>query len=487
MGIRKRHRCGLSTHSSVNVVNLKGRMPQEKRQERKLSARLLIIGTLLGTILTSLLIRIFRYFRRLLRQPRMAPKPAQTLPEKVEDLEKSAWLIASQNLTAGIEQRLLNNGQKKLILNAGLRNFREPWARDFGFASFGLVALGKHQATREGLEVFLQNQTLAGQLPIKIHGTNVLDRYLHSLLGRQQPSDRPIKPKYRTAHNTISLDGNALLVIAALNYIEAANDRDFAATYWVHLKKALLWLEEYVYERDGLLHQGAFADWADSIARQGRVLYTNVIYWKALTYLASAASELGYIDDREYFERKSQLIKESINDHFWREDLGYYVTNEVFDNLSSSGNLLGIAWGLTNDEQAESILDSMNDFGMADPVPTKPVQFAYPKRFIAIENRLGGLGNYHTDAAWLWLGCWHVIALQHVGRRIEGLELLHRIARVIIRDGEVHEVYAPTGDFISTFWYTSEAPLTWSAGMYVYAHSILTRTEAEEPHLVGEK
>jgi hypothetical protein len=71
---------------------------------------------------------------------------------------------------------------------------------------------------REGLEAFLSNQRFTGQFPVKIHSTNIVDRYLHSFLKREQPNQTPIKPKYITAHNTISLDGNALLVIAALNY-----------------------------------------------------------------------------------------------------------------------------------------------------------------------------------------------------------------------------------------------------------------------------
>jgi hypothetical protein len=53
--------------------------------------------------------------------------------------------------------------------------------------------------------------------------------------------------------------------------------------------------------------------------------------------------------------------------------------------------------------------------------------------------------------------------------------LLYRISQAIVRDGTVHEVYAPTGQYLSTFWYTSEAPLTWSAGMVVYAHHVYRR------------
>jgi hypothetical protein len=46
------------------------------------------------------------------------------------------------------------------------------------------------------------------------------------------------------------------------------------------------------------------------------------------------------------------------------------------------------------------------------------------------------------------------------------------MSHVIVRDGVVHEVYGANGRFLSTRWYTSEAPLTWSASLFIYAHSL---------------
>jgi hypothetical protein len=37
----------------------------------------------------------------------------------------------------------------------------------------------------------------------------------------------------------------------------------------------------------------------------------------------------------------------------------------------------------------------------------------------------------------------------------------------------VYEVYAPDGRYVSNLWYSAEAPLTWSAGMVVYAFQVL--------------
>ncbi len=435
-----------------------------------------LVGGIVGIVFWELL----HFWRRLLQQPRLV---ASLLPADLSNhrtVAAKALHLAAANLRAGIERRRLPAGQEKLVLCAGVRNFREPWARDFGFASFGLMELKEFQVVRETLEVFLINQHPSGQLPVKLHSTNVVSRYLHSLFERQQPNYTPLRPKYVTAHNTISLDGNALLVIAALNYASQANDTEFARRRWSTLKQAVAWLESHALEADGLLHQAAFADWADSIARRGRVLYTNVLYWKALVELAAAAAAYGSPQDGQYFTAKAEHLKASINDHFWRPDLGYYVTNLVFDNLSSSGNLLAIAWGLTTPAQGHAILDNMERFEMAKTVPTQVVHRAYPRQFIALANRLGGIAHYHTSASWLWLGAWHVIAAARLGRLSEAEALLGRISKVIVRDGAVHEVYDPEGHYLSTFWYTSEAPLTWSAGMVVYAHYVYRR------HVAGQ-
>ena len=417
--------------------------------------------------------RLFRYFVRVLRQPALLP--IETHEQAVPELEEAAYRIACDNLKSGLEERTLENGIRRTILCAGVRNFREPWARDTGFALFGLMELGAYREAREAIEVFLLTQHPSGQLPVKIHSTSIMNRFMHSLLNREQPIDQPIRPKYITAHNTISLDGNALLVIAALNYANRMGDEDFVKDNWDALDRAMKWLEHYRSDDGPLLRQDAFTDWADSISRSGKILYTNVIYWKALQEMGLAAKSMGNDRDADRFLRQSVELRDYVNAEFWREDLGYYVTSRFFENLSSSGNLLAIAWGLATDDQSNRILDSMRFFGMAIPVPTKVVHRAYPKKFIAIENRVGGIADYHTYFAWLWIGAWHAIALARMERFEEAAEVLYNMSRVIVRDGAVHEVYAPNGAYASNLWYTSESPLTWSAGMFVYAFNVYHR------------
>jgi hypothetical protein len=104
---------------------------------------------------------------------------------------------------------------------------------------------------------------------------------------------------------------------------------------------------------------------------------------------------------------------------------------------------------------------------------------------IALENLLGGMGIYHTDASWLWIGAWHVIALVKVGHLEEAQRLVTRILKVIVQDRQVNEVHAPNGQPLSSMWYTPEAPLTWNAGMILYACHIFESKRQEEHNLLS--
>lgn len=442
-----------------------------------------ILNRLLFGLFSISLWEIGRYFLGILLKPKHMPRFISMSHRSDIELIEKGYLIAKENLKQGIELRHLPNGEVKHVLCAGHRNFREPWARDLSFALFGLMEIGESEAARESLEVFLHFQKPSGQFPIKCYSTGIPDRYLHSLFGRNQPTEFPLRPKYHSGHRTISLDGNALLVIACFNYASYSGDLDFVRTHWEALKRAVIWLEGQALGGSDLLYQEAYSDWADSLARTGHVLYTNVIYWKVLSELADFSKKIGSADDIGPWKQKAVQTKKAIQAELWRADLGYFITSLEFDNLSSAGNLLAIAWGLATKKQATSILAAITRFKMAEPVPTKVMQGEFPKRLIAIENRLAGIPEYHTQAAWLWLGAWHVISLARVGKTAEAYELLERILHLVERDKIVYEVYGVDGYHLSTRWYTAEAPLTWSAGMIIYAYHFLDQNKRGTPGL----
>ncbi|MEJ2748955.1 MAG: hypothetical protein P8183_13775, partial [Anaerolineae bacterium] len=112
--------------------------------------------------------RLVRYGQRLWRQPKLASRQVQIERQPDSVIEAEAVAIAEANVRSGLEKRTLLNGEERMVLCAGARNFREPWARDFGFASYGLLAMGEAEATKEGLEVFLDYQRPSGQFPVKV-------------------------------------------------------------------------------------------------------------------------------------------------------------------------------------------------------------------------------------------------------------------------------------------------------------------------------
>jgi hypothetical protein len=54
-----------------------------------------------------------------------------------------------------------------------------------------------------------------------------------------------------------------------------------------------------------------------------------------------------------------------------------------------------------------------------------------------------------------------------------------------VRDRQVHEVHAPNGKPLSSIWYTPEAPLTWNAGMVIYACQIFESKRQEENKILS--
>jgi glycogen debranching enzyme len=439
-------------------------------------------GALFGAVAGISSLLTYQYLSGILKQPRLTPWTILSKPEEFTTQEALALFIATENLRAGVQTRRLKNGKYKDVLHAGYRNFRESWARDFGFASFGLLALEQYDTVKQSLESFLLYQTPTGQLPVKLHSMDFVTRYFHSFLEREQSTEGVLRAKYMSAHGAPSLDGQAMLVISALNYAREAKDTEFLRRYWDSLVKAMEWLEEH--KRDVLLYQEAFADWADSVARRGYVHYTNVVYWRALVEMAKTAMELDMHMYAAFYKEKAQAVASAIHERFWRADLGYFVTSNVLSLLSSDGNLLSISWELATPEQTESILRVMEAMGMSTPVPTRCTSGPYPAELIAIENVLAGVPNYHTNAAWMWLGAWHVIALCRCGDLAKAQELLSRMAAVIVKNKQIHEVYAPNGEPLASIWYKPEAPLTWNAGMFIYACKQFEEANAHQLRLI---
>ena len=375
-------------------------------------------------------------------------------------------------LESCLEVRKVSPTQTATVLCAGFRHFREPWARDFGFASYGLIAEGRSDVVRDGVMLFFRHQKSTGQLPLKMHSTFLLERYLHSLFARVQPVDANLIPRFITAHGTRSLDSALLLIIAWGEVVLHTRDEELAVDLHGKVLLALEWVERYKGQH-GLIHQGPFADWADSIARRGAVLYTNVLWWKAIKSLEEVEA---FLPNKLHAHKDtSQAIGERLITHFYSDSLGYLKATPHSAMFSSEANFMAVAWGLTTRKQSLAILEYADKEELSSPVPSRVTDREYPFYLVGPEMWIAGISNYHTSCSWMWIGGWHVVANHRVGRREKAREIHDRMLATVARDGTVYEVHAPTGEPLATRLYHSEDPLSWNAALILYAESVINK------------
>ncbi len=405
-----------------------------------------------------LLIDLYRTVNRVIgREPLLKPE--------VEGL--SPVEIARVCMQSCLEERRVGPRETATVLCAGFRHFREPWARDFGFASFGLLAEGRGDVVRDGVKLFFRHQRANGQLPLKLHSTNLLERYLHSFFARVQPVDSGLIPKFISAHGTRSLDSVLLILIAWGECVEQTDDTELAIDLHGQAVLALEWVQRYRGD-NGLLNQGPFSDWADSIGRSGAVLYTNVLWWKALLALETVEKRLPHVFSlrRESAAEVGSRILEQLYD----ESRGYLRNSPSSPIFTTAGNAMAVAWGLTNPEQSSAILDYAKQKGMGSPVPSRVTDREYPFYLVGPEMWIAGIRSYHTSCSWMWIGGWHAVACYRAGRAKEARELVQAMLATVERDRTVYEVHDRQGKPLATRLYHSEEPLSWNAAVLLYAY-----------------
>ena len=412
------------------------------------------------------LLDVARTAKKVLSQDRLE-KPSTEGLEPVE--------IVRVCLQSCLETRKTGPKDTATVVCAGFRHFREPWARDFGFASFGLMTEGRADVVEDGVRLFFSHQASSGQLPLKLHSTILVERYLHSVLHRVQPVDANLIPRFITAHGTRSLDSVLLLVIAWAECAVAKGDRALAVDLHGGAVRALAWVERYK-GHTGLLHQGPFADWADSIARKGPVLYTNVLWWKAVKGMEAVESLLP--EGMVHASEGSSVIGQRILDAYYSQEEGYLFQTPTHAMFCSAPNYMAVAWGLTEREQSLRILHYARQAGMSDVVPSRVTDREYPFYQVGPEMRLAGIAHYHTKCSWMWIGGWHAMACLRAERVDEAREIVDRMLSVVARDHTVYEVHAQDGQPLATRLYHSEEPLSWNAAMILYAYDSVREVSA---------
>ncbi len=333
---------------------------------------------------------------------------------------------------------------------AGIGHFNEYWARDSFFACMGASALKDFEIVKKNLELFLHFQKKSGKIPYHI--------------------SKKLKPSYKFFLSNV-VDSNSLFVIAACNYLEKSNDTEFFEKNFEKIKKSMDWLEKQDRNKDGLIEEGVFANWADSVFKFGTVLYSNICYLHSMECFAKACTKLKKGELQEKFLEKFEKTKVKLNALFWNGS--YYIDWIDFrkhDFFSSDGNILSVYWGIADQLQGETIENKIKQHQL-NKIPVRTNYPAYPFWKIPIILLPFKAYHYHNGFSWQWLGCINAICLKKIGFMDEAKKELKKNAMQIMEQMSTHEVFDEVGKPVESLFLKSEHPFAWSAAAYVLAYN----------------
>jgi hypothetical protein len=103
-------------------------------------------------------------------------------------------------------------------------------------------------------------------------------------------------------------------------------------------------------------------DWTDQVYRDPEVTYNSVLYYRALVCVSEIAKEIGEESITEEMSERAEKVKQSINENFWDEKLGYYIDyeREIPENREDHLNgdtFIALLYGVADESQRDTYLE----------------------------------------------------------------------------------------------------------------------------------
>jgi len=360
--------------------------------------------------------------------------------------------------------------------------FPDLWGRDALISSLGMSISKDDQLldlARRSMETIARYQRFNGQLLNKISADEK-----HICFGEGG-----------------CVDTSLWYPISVLNYYYVTNDLDFLKAHLKNVNKAVNFALCLDQNADWLIETNDGADWMDVLLRSGRVLYDNVLLYKALL----DANEINKILGKEWrFDFIAEHVKESLNLLFWpteenieeireqygfscihndaesvlrnqKEDLQYYladVGHKKYDpRFDSLANILAVFFDVADRAKKKKILNYVKEKKIDEPYPLKalyPPIYRYDPYWNFYfrwhnEPYLQEPGNYHNGGIWPFIGGFYVATLKKedipfqnsFDKLIKSCELDNwRFSEWLNSAGEIR----------------GSANQSWSAGMLLYTY-----------------
>ena len=371
---------------------------------------------------------------------------------------------------------------------AGKHHYTDVWARDSCQASLGAIRAenADKEQVKKNLETLANYQRQDGMIPLRVGAGSLLlksisikgitpegfnhklDNAYAKLIGRKTEARYDVS-KDKPFVKTEPVDPSPWFVITSNDYVQQTGNGQFARDHYKKLEKAIEWTASQDKDNDHLIEEGIYAGWADSAKKKGKVLYSNVLYAKAMQSMAELSDVVGEKNNKIIFEDKSKKIKDRINEKFWNgKHYIDWIDSERHEHMPTYDNSMAVIFDIADNSQANSIENEINKvFG--EKMHFNPHSENLEKKNISPLLSAIGLSDYH-NMSWLPIGCLDAVAKNKIGRKQEATKILGAVADKILKHNNVYEVYDEQSNPINRTFYQSEGPFAWAAGLYIYAH-----------------
>jgi glycogen debranching enzyme len=343
-----------------------------------------------------------------------------------------------------------------LFASGGIEGYNAVWARDSMISLIGSSFSEDEKFKNEVKEVFKrslvclsEHQSKKGQIP------NAIDKW-----------------SKRKAHVDFqSIDSSLWYILGHFFYKANFKDNSLFVKYKNSIKKALTWVSYQDFGEDDMPEQLPTTDWQDAFPHKyGHTINTQALYYKVLISLG--------------FQKNAQKLKEKINEDketgLWNKNF-YYAWRwknhnkykEIGSWFDSLGNLLAIVFELADKEEAEKIIQHINQEKINLPFPVKSI---YPpikkgdsewrEYFEDCDSRKPF--HYSNAGIWPFIGSFYVLSLIKLGKIKDSETELKKLAEANLKGNFPEWINPLTKESHGNFQ-------AWDAGTYIWAYEILKK------------
>lgn len=398
----------------------------------------------------------------------------------------SNYYIQFERLKYWAEKGLTMNIQRTEdgpFLSAGATHFRSLWTRDFIWSIKGLLATGHTDVVQNHLERLITFAHPSSALIPRVLKTFptifrvacvALVKGAPQICGRL-PLTGPFLAEYRSEHGSIAADGNVLTVLGCIWFYEHTNDK----AWWAKHEKDIIRIFSFYKSRmrDGLVMQGKYGDWQDSITRNGATFYLNILVSVAARKLRAYSTQV----DLSWLDSLDERIEETFGD----SETGLYFSWAHHEHISLDGNLLAIDLGWLDTGHTMQLYMNLKKHSLWSKakIPGSLTTPDYPNGTKSFITKIAGLRHYHDRAVWIWLGALAAEVAWKVNDHAESVRILTEIEKIAERDHGVGEIYTTTLEPYRSFIYRSEFPFSWSSAQILETLYRIGKMKDDEDNL----